>query len=165
MKTKHWEAVGEFRTVMLAFWIKREEGFNSLIRFCRRHKGTLGVSENGISIKPAVMMKNKPDLSVWSEIKGNRGCYRPKLSTKEGKAIAAEIDAIASTIPKWAELGEVLEMPLLIGLGLNTPRMAKHGKRIFIGTGPEYEPPKRLKGSLKRISDLVYEAAAAKQNT
>jgi len=165
--TRYFEANGEIRKLLLKKLDERRKAINALRdHYVSVHGGDNVGYSDGFGFTSCLAMQDKDREPVnphlWRRLKNNPLMWTPRLSTKEGKAIAAEITRLEQAVVSLADLGAAIKLPLFDQLYLNLPGLyhVRGSKRLLIATRDQkYKPPKGME--LVRISDVEFERLTA----
>ena len=91
-----------------------------------------------------------PDEKAWVKGRGDRAYYRPRLSTKAGKKLAAQMQSFI--LSDSSEVAKLIGMSVFSGVAIRSPGCEVCGNRVIVIV-PEDVTPK----GCRRISDLTYE--------
>lgn len=164
MSKRYWEATGAVKEQLRQMLAQREACRAEMFAFAKRHGADrIGVSES-LTTGFLVAFDAPPDPKLWK--KTRHGYYAPKQTSKVGKAMAKEMEAIAHKSPSGIEANKIIGANCLIRDGMwHTAGCALAGDRVLVVTHDEYAPPPDLAGDLTRISDVEYEEAMAMEGT
>lgn len=160
--SKYWIASGEIGEQIKSMLDKRLHVRKKMVEFGKR----FGADKVGVSDSIGAEFALYFDGAIpggWKKVRGNE-CYKPKLSTKEGKAIAAEMKAIESEYPDGVAVGNLVGLEFFKGMRMRTPGVGFFEKKIVLVMPDDYKPPKKIAGNMKRISDVEFETMQGRKS-
>lgn len=167
--TRYFEAKGEIRKLLLAKMDERRRTIAALRKhYIEVHGGdNIGYSD-GFGFSSALSMNDKSrepkNPHLWRRLKNNQLMWTPRLSTKEGKAIADAIKKLERAVVALCDLGALIKLPLFDNLYINLPSLyhIRKSNRLFVATRDQkYTPPKGME--LVRITDVQFEKLTAEK--
>lgn len=169
MTQKHYyEARGALLTQLHDWFKQAETARRKMLAFAEQHGSSkVNIYGGSMSVTFALVFDNVPSNPVW---KMKNDGWVPRRSTKAGKALAAEMEAIEKEYPTGHSIADTIGMKVFVGtaagLAWRTPQMVlggKDGEKVLLGVPDDYAVPKRLKGQLVRITDVAFEQLAAER--
>jgi hypothetical protein len=159
--SRYWVVTGETRKKILEADKKRQEIVKQISGFIKSHGAdSVGISNDSLTLSAAFGFKQNPDPSLWKEVKGSKGFYLPKLTSKAGKEIDKKLRDLCRSVPTGETIGKIIDMPIFSGMYWQTPGYTViDSKKVFVKTNNDYEPPASLVKDIKRISDVEFEKA------
>lgn len=158
---RYWECSGELRKNLLATYAEMKTAKAAIFKFAKRF-GCIKVGmSQGVHFNFALQFKTPPDPAIWKEMRYHKGNWLPRLSSKEGKALDKEMQQLSRAMPSGLDLATAIGMDWFGDGCWRTPGMRIRGKRVFISAPADYSPPPKLKGQMKRISDVTFEKLAS----
>lgn len=180
--TRYFETSGDVRNAILAMRQEMHESRQRMYKFAKRYKcSALRISGDGHfwlvepEKKRGMLTETTPvlDRKLWKQERRDGQLYNawsPRLSSKEGKAIATAMRAISADHPGGKRLAEIIGGGNSIGGGeygfvWYSPGCKVFGpkgkERVIVMVGdPTYKPKSR---DIKRLSDVEFERLAAKR--
>lgn len=158
---KYFEANGEIKKILLAKLKERRAGIDALHDFYALHGGDEVAYTESFTFQSGLAMKSEAkepiNAKFWRRLKNNPRVWAPRLGTKQGKAIAADLRKLETAIVSRADLACVIKMTVWgSDFSINLPGFDFCKKRLFVVVPCEkYKPPKGME--LVRVSDVDYE--------
>jgi hypothetical protein len=165
MKTTYYEAKGETKAKLMEMLLARRNAIDALDRWARTFGGRIATSDDLWGFRCVLDSKDKnfepKETTHWKRTKHNQ--WTPRLSTKRGKEIAAEMRALSDKVEGTSKIGAYLKIPFDSGGFSSTGGFyitsiglyPRKGRLAVVVKCNKYKPPKGIQ--LTRISDLDFE--------
>lgn len=159
--TKYFEVSGNLKKAIIAILDRMTVAKRKMMDLAKRHgsPGGIFISES-FMVQFAIEDGPSVDKKLWKSIKGDKRQMRPRLSSKAGKELEKEMREIEQAYEgKWA-IAKLIDMDVVSGGHWRLPGLfSSEGlKRVVVVTDETYDPPKKLAGQIKRISDIDAES-------
>lgn len=164
---KYFEAIGAIKTLLLTKLKERRDGIDALHDFFAKYGGDEVAYLEYFRFEAALAMKSEAseplNAKLWRRLKNNRRIWTPRLGTKQGKAIAAELRKLENAVVSRCDLADIIKMSIWgADMSVNLPGFDYHKKRLFVVVpSVKYRPPNGME--LVRVSDVDYERLTSKR--
>lgn len=159
--TKYYEVRGETEKKLKELFVKMKDARERMYAFAKRHGADVIGLSTSFGVDFVLGFKSYPDLKIWKLSKGSKEYYRPRLSSKEGKALNEEMRGLSREFPSGSQVAELIGMNWFKGSSWQTPGMFQCDvgpSRIILEVPDDYNPPPKLRTDLFRVSDVKAEA-------
>lgn len=157
--SKYWTLHGPLAEKIKGCLTRRQEAIELAEKIAKRVGAKLGFFQLFNSTDFSFQFETNPGRD-WRKCSCGDGWYDPSKSTKAGKALEAEKEALREMCRWNPSVADLVGMETYRDGMWNTPGLTwtKAGP-LFLKTPDYYDPPKRLEKQIVRSSDLEYEAA------